>query len=84
MTERFSQDSLENYFGRQQGMGGRKDNPMILDLMIIRYETKKYMDQLVEVMLEEMMIQVLSLQMKKFHVEKSQGDKFIFQKFLLN
>ena len=31
LTERFSQDSLENYFGRQRGMGGRKDNPTVYD-----------------------------------------------------
>ena len=26
LTERFCQDSLENYFGRQRSMGRRKDN----------------------------------------------------------
>ena len=31
LTERFSQDPLENYFGRQHSIGGRKDNPTIRD-----------------------------------------------------
>ena len=31
LTERFSQDPLENYLGRQRYIGGRKDNPAIHD-----------------------------------------------------
>ena len=31
LTERFSQDPLENYFGRQRSIGGRKDNPAVPD-----------------------------------------------------
>ena len=31
LTERFCQDSLENYFGRQRSMGRRKDNPSLCD-----------------------------------------------------
>ena len=31
LTERFSQDPLENYFGHQRSIGGRKDNPTIRD-----------------------------------------------------
>ena len=31
LTERFCQDPLENYFGRQRSMGSRKDNPTIRD-----------------------------------------------------
>jgi len=31
LTEHFSQDPLENYFGRQRSMGSRKDNPSIYD-----------------------------------------------------
>ena len=31
LTERFCQDPLENYFGRQRSMGARKDNPSIRD-----------------------------------------------------
>ena len=31
LTERFSQDPLENYLGRQRYIGGRKDNPAIRD-----------------------------------------------------
>ena len=31
LTERFSPDPLENYFGRQRSIGGRKDNPAIHD-----------------------------------------------------
>ena len=31
LTERFSQDPLENYFGRQRSIGGRKDNSAIRD-----------------------------------------------------
>ena len=31
LTERFSQDLLENYFGRQRSFGGRKNNPKIRD-----------------------------------------------------
>ena len=27
LSERFSQDPLENYFGRQRGRGGHNDNP---------------------------------------------------------
>ena len=29
LTERFCQDPLENYFGRQRFMGHRKDNPSL-------------------------------------------------------
>jgi len=32
LTERFSQDPLENYFGRQRSMGARKDNPTLRDV----------------------------------------------------
>ena len=32
LTERFCQDPLENYFGRQRGMGRRKDNPSSRDV----------------------------------------------------
>ena len=31
LTERFSQDPLENYLGCQHYIGGRKDNPAIGD-----------------------------------------------------
>ena len=31
LTERFSQDPLENYFGGQCSIGGKKDNPAISD-----------------------------------------------------
>ena len=31
LTERFWQDPLENYFGRQRSMGHRKDNPSLRD-----------------------------------------------------
>ena len=31
LTERFCQDPLENYFGRQRSMGQRKDNPSLRD-----------------------------------------------------
>ena len=31
LTERFNQDPLENYFGRQRSMGMRKDNPSVRD-----------------------------------------------------
>ena len=31
LTERFCQDPLENYFGRQRSMGARKDNPSVRD-----------------------------------------------------
>ena len=32
LTERFCQDPLENYFGRQRSMGARKDNPSVRDV----------------------------------------------------
>ena len=31
LTERFCQDSLENYFGQQRSLGRRKDNPTLRD-----------------------------------------------------
>ena len=31
-TERFKQDPLENYFGRQRSLGARKDNPSLRDI----------------------------------------------------
>ena len=31
LTERFCQDPLENYFGRQRSLGARKDNPSLRD-----------------------------------------------------
>ena len=31
LTERFCQDPLENYFGRQRSLGARKDNPTLRD-----------------------------------------------------
>ena len=31
LTERLSQDPLENYFGCQRSIGRRKDNPVIRD-----------------------------------------------------
>ena len=32
LTEKFCQDPLENYFGRQRAMGARKDNPNLRDV----------------------------------------------------
>ena len=32
LTERFCQDPLENYFGRQRSMGFLKDNPSLRDV----------------------------------------------------
>ena len=32
LTERFCQDPLENYFGRQRSMGARKNNPILRDI----------------------------------------------------
>lgn len=29
LSERFSQDPLENYFGQQRARGGRSDNPTV-------------------------------------------------------
>ena len=31
LTERFCQDPLENWFGRQRSLGSRKDNPSMVD-----------------------------------------------------
>ena len=31
MTERFSKDPLENWFGRQRSLGSKKDNPGMAD-----------------------------------------------------
>ena len=31
LTERFGQDPLENYFGKQHSSGARKDNPSLYD-----------------------------------------------------
>ena len=31
LTERFCQDSVENYFGRERSVGRRKDNPSLHD-----------------------------------------------------
>ena len=31
LTEKFCQDPLENYFGRERAMGHRKDNPSLRD-----------------------------------------------------
>jgi hypothetical protein len=31
LTERFCQDALENYFGKQRAIGRRKDNPNVCD-----------------------------------------------------
>ncbi len=33
LSERFSQDPLENYFGKQRARGGRCDNPTINDCL---------------------------------------------------
>ena len=32
LTERFCQDDLENYFGKQRSIGRRKDNPRLVDV----------------------------------------------------
>ena len=32
LSERFCQDDLENYFGRQRAIGRRRDNPSIRDV----------------------------------------------------
>lgn len=32
LTEKFCQDPLENYFGRQRALGARKDNPTVRDV----------------------------------------------------
>ena len=31
LTERFRQDALENWFGRQRSLRSRKDNPSMVD-----------------------------------------------------
>ena len=32
LSERFCQDDLENYFGKQRAIGSRKDNPSVKDI----------------------------------------------------
>ena len=32
LSERFCQDDLENYFGKQRAIGHRKDNPRVVDV----------------------------------------------------
>ena len=32
LSERFCQDDLENYFGRQRSIGGRRENPSVRDV----------------------------------------------------
>jgi len=32
LTERFCQDDLKNYFGKQRAIGRRKDNPRVIDV----------------------------------------------------
>lgn len=32
LSERFCQDDLENYFGRQRAIGRRRDNPTVRDV----------------------------------------------------
>ena len=32
LSERFCQDDLENYFGRQRAIGRRRDNPSVRDV----------------------------------------------------
>ena len=32
LSERFCQDDLENYFGRQRAIGSRRDNPSVRDV----------------------------------------------------
>ena len=32
LSEKFCQDTLENYFGKQRAIGGRRDNPNIRDV----------------------------------------------------
>ena len=46
LTERFCQDPLENYFGRQRSMGRRRYNQTFsnLDIKIILFEHQKYLD----------------------------------------
>lgn len=34
LSERFSQDPLENYFGRQRARGGRNENPNLQQCMV--------------------------------------------------
>lgn len=49
LSERISQDPLENYFGKQRSRGGRCDNPTIKDCLInslaIRAQQSIEMDQ---------------------------------------
>ena len=34
LSERFSQDCLENYFGKQQAKGGRNENPNLHQCLV--------------------------------------------------
>ena len=43
LTERFCQDPLENYFGRQRSIGQRRDN--LLNIKTILFALLRYLDQ---------------------------------------
>ena len=48
LSERFSQDSLENYFGKQRARGGRNENPNLVQTLVsaaaLRVQSSAAMD----------------------------------------
>ena len=51
LTERFCQDPLENWFGRQRSLGSRKDNPSMADFRYNAIKDQKNSNQSLMVML---------------------------------
>ena len=71
LTERFCQDPLENYFGRQRSMGARKDNPSIRNfgyIMTTASGTKRFSGQSIMGIL--LITPTLKSMMNQFPAEK--------------
>ena len=64
--ESFSQNPLENYFGRQRYIGGRKDNPAIRNFGYSDNSIRKFFDQHL-VMLGALRKKTLNLPTNQFH-----------------
>ena len=45
LTERFCQDALENWFGRQRSLGASKDNPSMVEFGYIIWLTNAIRNQ---------------------------------------
>ena len=68
LSERFCQDALENYFGRQRAIGRRRDNPSVRDAA---YNAHNFLFDLLLSMFEAQLANLTTLMILHYQNEEN-------------